>query len=115
MTSLSLGAICTLRIPTEVCTIVSDPTCQLAHSTVCDPVDVDVAGMCLLTVRRAFTGSGTYCVNLTLGDDTSLALTSTLVSVPARGKFCFMLYEHFILQVQCVSHNKAIQVFVVTV
>ncbi|XP_049498854.1 transmembrane glycoprotein NMB isoform X1 [Panthera uncia] len=75
---------CQGTIPTEVCTIVSDPTCQLAHSTVCDPVDVDVAGMCLLTVRRAFTGSGTYCVNLTLGDDTSLALTSTLVSVPAR-------------------------------
>lgn len=75
---------CQGTVPTEVCTIVSDPTCQLAHSTVCDPVDVDVAGVCLLTVRRAFTGSGTYCVNLTLGDDTSLALTSTLVSVPAR-------------------------------
>ncbi|XP_047681893.1 transmembrane glycoprotein NMB isoform X2 [Prionailurus viverrinus] len=75
---------CQGTIPTEVCTIVSDPTCQLAHRTVCDPVDVDVAGMCLLTVRRAFTGSGTYCMNLTLGDDTSLALTSTLVSVPAR-------------------------------
>ncbi|XP_077631494.1 transmembrane glycoprotein NMB [Crocuta crocuta] len=75
---------CQGTTPTEVCTTVSDPTCQLPHSTVCDPVDVDAAGTCLLTVRRAFTGSGTYCLNITLSDDTSLALTSTLVSVPAR-------------------------------
>ncbi|XP_036992203.2 transmembrane glycoprotein NMB isoform X2 [Artibeus jamaicensis] len=68
--------------PTEVCTIVADPTCQVAQNTVCSPADVD--DTCLLTVRRAFTGSGTYCLNLTLGDDASLALTSTLVSVPGR-------------------------------
>uniref|UniRef100_A0A452S8Z5 Transmembrane glycoprotein NMB n=1 Tax=Ursus americanus TaxID=9643 RepID=A0A452S8Z5_URSAM len=70
--------------PTEVCTIVSDPTCQITYHTVCDPVDVDMGDTCLLTVRRAFGGSGTYCMNLTLGDNTSLALTSTLVSVPTR-------------------------------
>uniref|UniRef100_A0A7N5JBF0 Transmembrane glycoprotein NMB n=1 Tax=Ailuropoda melanoleuca TaxID=9646 RepID=A0A7N5JBF0_AILME len=71
-------------MPTEVCTIVSDPTCQITYHTVCDPVDVDTGDTCLLTVRRAFGGSGTYCMNLTLGDNTSLALTSTLVSVPTR-------------------------------
>ncbi|XP_036103545.1 transmembrane glycoprotein NMB isoform X1 [Molossus molossus] len=70
--------------PTEVCTVVSDPTCQVAQDTVCNPVEVDVGDACLLTVRRAFNGSGTYCVNLTLGDSASLALTSTLVSVPGR-------------------------------
>ncbi|KAM5302367.1 transmembrane glycoprotein NMB [Glossophaga mutica] len=68
--------------PTEVCTIVADPTCQVAQNTVCSPADV--GDPCLLTVRRAFTGSGTYCLNLTLGDNASLALTSTLVSVPGR-------------------------------
>ncbi|XP_006088866.1 transmembrane glycoprotein NMB isoform X1 [Myotis lucifugus] len=75
---------CEGTIPTEVCTIVSDPTCQLAQDTVCSPVEVAMGDACLLTVRRAFNGSGTYCVNLTLGDDASLALTSTLVSVLGR-------------------------------
>lgn len=73
---------CQGTTPTEVCTVISDPTCQMAQDTVCDPVAVD--GTCLLTVRRAFNGSGMYCVNLTLGDDASLALTSTLISVPGR-------------------------------
>ncbi|XP_006880452.1 PREDICTED: transmembrane glycoprotein NMB [Elephantulus edwardii] len=68
--------------PTEVCTIISDPTCQLAQNSLCNPVDVD--NDCLLTVRRAFNGSGTYCLNLTLSDATSLALTSTLVSIPHK-------------------------------
>ncbi|XP_066095908.1 transmembrane glycoprotein NMB isoform X3 [Saccopteryx bilineata] len=75
---------CQGTIPTEVCTIISDPTCQIAQDTVCSPVDVDVGDACLLTVRRAFNGSGTYCMNLTLGDDASLALTSTLLSVLGR-------------------------------
>uniref|UniRef100_A0A3Q2KY63 Transmembrane glycoprotein NMB n=1 Tax=Equus caballus TaxID=9796 RepID=A0A3Q2KY63_HORSE len=75
---------CEGTIPTEVCTVISDPTCRITQSTVCDPVDVDVGELCLLTVRRAFSGSGTYCMNLTLGDEASLALTSTLVSVPGR-------------------------------
>ncbi|KAM6152503.1 transmembrane glycoprotein NMB isoform 2-T4 [Erethizon dorsatum] len=73
---------CKGTIPREVCTIVSDPTCQLAQDMVCDSVDVDEA--CLVTVRRAFKGSGMYCVNFTLGDDTSLALTSTLVSIAGK-------------------------------
>lgn len=75
---------CQGPIPTEVCTIISDPTCQIAQNAVCNPVDVDMGDRCLLTVRRAFNGSGTYCMNLTLGDDTSLVLTSTLVSIPGR-------------------------------
>ncbi|KAF6301704.1 glycoprotein nmb [Rhinolophus ferrumequinum] len=75
---------CQGSIPTEVCTIISDPTCQIAQNVVCNPVDVDMGDTCLLTVRRAFRGSGTYCMNLTLGDDTSLVLTSTLVSIPGR-------------------------------
>ncbi|XP_004702899.1 transmembrane glycoprotein NMB [Echinops telfairi] len=73
---------CQGSTPTEVCTVISDPTCRTTQSTVCDPVAVD--SDCLLTVRRAFDGAGTYCLNLTLGDATSLALTSTLVSVPGK-------------------------------
>ncbi|KAM6201051.1 transmembrane glycoprotein NMB [Rhynchocyon petersi] len=71
---------CQGTIPTEVCTVISEPSCQRAQNSVCDPVDID--NNCLLTVRRAFNGSGTYCLNLTLSDAASLALTSTLVSIP---------------------------------
>ncbi|KAM4873628.1 transmembrane glycoprotein NMB [Thomomys bottae] len=68
--------------PTEVCTIIADPTCQITHNVVCSPANVDE--MPLLTTRRAFNGPGTYCVNFTLKDDTSLALTSTLISIPGK-------------------------------
>lgn len=73
---------CKGATPTEACTIISDPTCQIAQNRVCSPVAVDE--LCLLSVRRAFNGAGTYCVNFTLGDDASLALTSTLISIPGR-------------------------------
>lgn len=49
-------------------------------------MDISEDEGCLLTVRRNFSGSGRYCVNLTLGDDASLALASTLVSVSRRGE-----------------------------
>ncbi|NWI53540.1 QNR71 protein, partial [Calyptomena viridis] len=70
---------CQGSLPTDVCTVVSDPTCQMSKSVVCDPIVV--SDECLLTVRRAFEEPGTYCINITLGDDTSQALTSALISV----------------------------------
>ncbi|XP_004626620.1 transmembrane glycoprotein NMB [Octodon degus] len=73
---------CEGTIPREVCTIISDPSCQLAQDVVCSSVDVEET--CLVTVRRAFKGPGMYCVNFTLGDDRSLALTSTLVSITGK-------------------------------
>uniref|UniRef100_A0A803SKP5 Glycoprotein nmb n=1 Tax=Anolis carolinensis TaxID=28377 RepID=A0A803SKP5_ANOCA len=74
---------CQGSLPTDACTMIADPTCQVLQSEACDPVDV--ADECLLTIRRAFNESGTYCVNITLGDATSLALTSTLVSIGGAG------------------------------
>ncbi|XP_043823699.1 transmembrane glycoprotein NMB isoform X2 [Dromiciops gliroides] len=74
---------CQGNIPTDVCTIISDPTCLWPQDTVCDPVEVN--DQCLLTIRRAFSEAGMYCVNLTLGNEASLALTSTLVSVSGGG------------------------------
>ncbi|KFV15005.1 Protein QNR-71, partial [Tauraco erythrolophus] len=70
---------CQGSLPTDVCTVVSDPTCQVSKSVVCNPVIV--TDECLLTIRRAFEEPGTYCVNITLGDDTSQALASALISV----------------------------------
>ncbi|NXL73240.1 QNR71 protein, partial [Leptocoma aspasia] len=70
---------CQGGLPTDVCTVVSDPTCQVSKSVVCDPIVV--TDECLLTIRRAFEEPGTYCINITLGDDTSQALASALISV----------------------------------
>ncbi|XP_054240958.1 transmembrane glycoprotein NMB [Indicator indicator] len=70
---------CQGSLPTDVCTVVSDPTCQVSKSVVCDPIVV--TDECLLTIRRAFEEPGTYCINITLGDDTSQALASALISV----------------------------------
>ncbi|NXS46619.1 QNR71 protein, partial [Balaeniceps rex] len=70
---------CQGSLPTDVCTAVSDPTCQVSKSVVCDPIIV--TDECLLTIRRTFEEPGTYCINITLGDDTSQALASALISV----------------------------------
>ncbi|XP_078006933.1 transmembrane glycoprotein NMB isoform X2 [Phascolarctos cinereus] len=73
---------CQGNTPTDVCTVISDPTCLWPQNTVCDPVEVN--DQCLLTIRRAFSEAGMYCVNLTLGNEASLALTSTLVSINGK-------------------------------
>ncbi|XP_055445982.1 transmembrane glycoprotein NMB isoform X4 [Bubalus kerabau] len=88
---------CQGSIPTEVCTIISDPSCQITQSPVCDPVAMELGDTCLLTVRRAFSGSGTYCMNLTLADDASLALTSTLVSINSRNSASLLRMANGIL------------------
>ncbi|XP_042672834.1 transmembrane glycoprotein NMB [Centrocercus urophasianus] len=86
---------CQGSLPTDVCTAVSDPTCQVSQGMVCDPVVVTEE--CLLTIRRAFDEPGTYCINITLGDDTSQALASALISVnggsssgTTKGVFIFL-------------------------
>lgn len=79
-----LGGACPISLPTDACTVIADPTCQVLQSEACDPVDL--ADECLLTIRRGFNESGTYCVNITLADAASLALTSTLVSI-SGGEF----------------------------
>ncbi|CAH2282608.1 transmembrane glyco NMB [Pelobates cultripes] len=77
--SIDFVVACQGSIPTDACTIISDSTCTIPQNEVCD--EVVTTDECLVTLRRAFTGPGTYCVNITLGDDASLALASTLVSV----------------------------------
>ncbi|KAG9476263.1 hypothetical protein GDO78_003038 [Eleutherodactylus coqui] len=71
---------CQGSLPTDACTIVSDAGCMIPQDMVCD--NVPSSDQCLLTLRRAFE-PGSYCVNITLSDGASLALTSTLVSIGA--------------------------------
>lgn len=70
---------CEGSVPTDACTLILDSTCSVPQNEVCD--ELEVYDKCLVTLRRAFTQPGTYCVNITLSNDKSLALASTLVSV----------------------------------
>ncbi|KAM3927993.1 transmembrane glycoprotein NMB [Leptodactylus fuscus] len=69
---------CEGSLPTDACTIVSDASCMIPQNMVCD--EIPSSDQCLLVLRRAFP-PGSYCVNITLSDDASLALASTLVSI----------------------------------
>ncbi|CAJ1083869.1 protein QNR-71 isoform X2 [Xyrichtys novacula] len=70
---------CLGRIPTSACTIVSDPSCIRVSSIMCD--DVPPSAQCVVHLRRTFLEPGTYCVNITLEDSGSIALTSTTVTI----------------------------------
>ncbi|XP_063777791.1 protein QNR-71-like [Pseudophryne corroboree] len=70
---------CQGSLPTDACTIVSDSTCTVPQDMICE--EVPASDQCLVTLRRAFVEPGSYCVNITLSDDASLALASTLVSI----------------------------------
>lgn len=65
--------------PTSACTIVSDPSCTRVSNIMCD--DVPPSPRCEVQLRRTFLEPGTYCVNITLEDSSSLALTSTTVTI----------------------------------
>ncbi|XP_053322572.1 transmembrane glycoprotein NMB [Spea bombifrons] len=70
---------CQGSLPKDACTVISDYTCMVPQGMVCDKVNA--SDQCLVTLRRSFAEPGTYCVNITLRDDASVALASTLVSV----------------------------------
>ncbi|KAI3358028.1 hypothetical protein L3Q82_003044 [Scortum barcoo] len=70
---------CLGNIPTSACTIVSDPSCTRVHNIMCD--DVPPSSKCMVRLRRTFPEPGTYCVNITLEDSRSLALTTTTVTI----------------------------------
>ncbi|XP_072139086.1 protein QNR-71, partial [Mobula birostris] len=70
---------CKGSIPTDVCSMIADRSCMVPQSVICDPVET--TDTCKLTLRRSFNAPGVYCVNITLKDNTSLAVASTLVSI----------------------------------
>ncbi|XP_051246454.1 protein QNR-71 isoform X3 [Dicentrarchus labrax] len=78
-TDISFLVKCLGNIPTSACTIVSDPSCTQVSNIMCD--DVPPSSECEVHLRRTFLEPGTYCVNITLEDSSSLALTSTTVTI----------------------------------
>ncbi|XP_028674117.2 protein QNR-71 [Erpetoichthys calabaricus] len=92
MTSVAVDflVLCNGSVPTSVCTTIMDSTCASVKDITCD--DVQSSDQCQLVVHRSFNQSGIFCVNFTLSDAASLALTSLFVdiqtengSVPAAG------------------------------
>lgn len=78
-TDISFLVKCLGSFPTSACTIVSDPTCTQVRSIICD--DVQPSAACEVHLTRTFLEPGTYCVNITLEDSSSLALASTTVTI----------------------------------
>lgn len=67
--------------PTSACTIVSDPSCSEVQSILCDDLPPSSSSDCEVHLRRTFPQPGTYCVNISLEDSSSMALASTTVSI----------------------------------
>ncbi|KAK2921224.1 protein QNR-71 isoform X2 [Channa argus] len=70
---------CLGSFPTSACTIVSDPSCTQVRDIMCD--DVPPSSECEVHLRRTFLEPGTYCVNITLENSSSLVLASTTVTI----------------------------------
>ncbi|XP_017279567.1 protein QNR-71 [Kryptolebias marmoratus] len=78
-TNVNFRVKCLGSIPTSACTIVSDPSCSHVSSILCD--DVPPSPECEVRLRRRFLEPGTYCVNITLENSSSMALASTTVTI----------------------------------
>ncbi|XP_063065180.1 premelanosome protein b [Engraulis encrasicolus] len=72
------------RLPTEVCTVLSDANCLVPIKTMCNPMPATPD--CQLVLRHFFNDSGIFCVNVSMTNDVSLAATSTRVSVNMGSK-----------------------------
>uniref|UniRef100_H3BI55 Premelanosome protein n=1 Tax=Latimeria chalumnae TaxID=7897 RepID=H3BI55_LATCH len=81
--AVDLTVTCQGSLPSEVCTVISDPDCITPQRTDCN--EVAPVPECQLVVRQFFNSTGVYCVNVSLTNDVSLAVASTRVSV-GRGQ-----------------------------
>ncbi|MED6268827.1 hypothetical protein CHARACLAT_026494, partial [Characodon lateralis] len=78
-TDVNFRVKCLGSIPTSTCTIVSDPSCSQVHNIMCD--DVPPSSECEVHLQRRFLEPGTYCVNITLENSSSIALASTTITI----------------------------------
>lgn len=73
-------------LPNEVCTVVSDADCATPLQTVCNAVTPTPE--CQMILRQFFNNSGIFCVNVSMTNDVSLAVTSARVSVTMGECMC---------------------------
>eukprot|EP00063_Salmo_salar_P027572 XP_014002407.1 PREDICTED: melanocyte protein PMEL-like [Salmo salar] len=76
---VDLTVTCQGSLPTEVCTVVSDTDCLMPVHTMCNTVAP--SSECQLVLRHFFNDSGIFCINVSMTNDVSLAVTSAKVSV----------------------------------
>ncbi|XP_069571323.1 premelanosome protein a [Brachyistius frenatus] len=70
---------CQGSLPLEICTIISDADCITPVETVCNAATPSPD--CQMILRQFFNDSGVFCLNVSLTNDVSLAVTSAKVSV----------------------------------
>ncbi|XP_066528574.1 premelanosome protein b isoform X2 [Hoplias malabaricus] len=76
---------CQGSLPTEVCTVVSDADCLTPGKTICNAVTPSPE--CQLILRHFFNDSGVFCINVSMTNDVSLAVTSARVNVMIGSRF----------------------------
>ncbi|KAM9431118.1 melanocyte protein PMEL-like isoform 4-T8 [Salvelinus alpinus] len=76
---VDLTVTCQGSLPTEVCTVVSDADCFMPIHTMCNTVAP--SSECQLVLRHFFNDSGIFCINVSMTNDVSLAVTSAKFSV----------------------------------
>ncbi|KAK7132603.1 hypothetical protein R3I93_018980 [Phoxinus phoxinus] len=74
---------CQGRLPTEVCTVVSDADCHMPVMTICNAVSP--SSDCQLILRHFFNDSGIFCINVSMTNDVSLAVTNARVNINIAG------------------------------
>ncbi|XP_056113923.1 premelanosome protein b isoform X1 [Rhinichthys klamathensis goyatoka] len=74
---------CQGSLPTEVCTVVSDADCHMPVTTICNAVSP--SSDCQLILRHFFNDSGIFCINVSMTNDVSLAVTNARVNINIAG------------------------------
>ncbi|KAM4881010.1 melanocyte protein PMEL [Thomomys bottae] len=81
--AFELTVSCQGGLPKEACMDISSPGCQPPAERLCQPVPPSPA--CQLVLHQALTsGSGIYCLNVSLADTNSLAIASTQLIIPGQ-------------------------------
>ncbi|KAI2644779.1 Melanocyte protein PMEL [Labeo rohita] len=84
--AVDLTVTCQGSLPNQVCTVVSDADCTSPIQALqCNAVTP--ASECQMVLRQFFNNSGTFCINVSLTNDVSLAVTSAKLSVAIGKRF----------------------------
>lgn len=73
------GACSSSSLPKEVCSVILDADCLKPIHTECNMVEPSKE--CQLVLRHFFNDSGVYCINVSMANDVSLAVTSAKVKI----------------------------------
>uniref|UniRef100_A0A8C9X237 Premelanosome protein b n=1 Tax=Sander lucioperca TaxID=283035 RepID=A0A8C9X237_SANLU len=76
---LDITVTCQGSFPKEVCSVILDAECLRPIHTACNMVEPSKE--CQLVLRHFFNDSGVYCINVSMANDVSLAVTSAKVNV----------------------------------